>query len=438
DKGWEVIQKKTFTNWINTQLKVRDIAPIVNVVTDSSTGEMLIILLGKVNRSLGKMNSKPKMRLQMIENCNIALNFVKCRGVHLTNIGSEDIVDCNEKLILGLIWTIILRFTISTISEEGLSAKEGLLLWCQRKTIPYRSDYEIKDFTTSWTDGLALCGLIHSHRPDLIDYWALNKKNKFENTKLAFEIAEKYLGIPQLFAVEDIVDVVRPDERSVITYIAQYFHKLTVINKFQTAGSQIEQLGLHHQRLTQMQMLYENRAKELISSINIIQFTWNESKLTSYEDARNELTQFYTYKKNLKREWMVEKFELYSILDSIQEEAMKLNTFQYDPPAEVCLRTLNNHWFKLEAAELNRYRQLKDFMNDDKQRLLDKFINGAMDFQKQLQHLSIQLSMIDGDIDEMIHQTDLLVRQIFPLKLHLEALSDTYNQCVKRNIGDVE
>jgi hypothetical protein len=30
--------------------------------------------------------------------------------------------------------------------------------------------------------------------------------------------------VPKLFGVEDIVDVVKPDERSVMTYVAQYFH----------------------------------------------------------------------------------------------------------------------------------------------------------------------------------------------------------------------
>jgi hypothetical protein len=94
--------------------------------------------------------------VQKFENVNKSLDYIKRRGIQMTNIGAEDVVDGNSKIILGLIWTLILRFTISDINEEGLSAKEGLLLWCQRKTACY-DEVEVRDFSSSWNDGLALC-----------------------------------------------------------------------------------------------------------------------------------------------------------------------------------------------------------------------------------------------------------------------------------------
>ena len=93
----------------------------------------LLEILG--NESLGRYAAKPKLRVQRFENVNIALDYIKSRGIQMTNIGAEDVVDGNRKIILGLIWTLISRFTISDINAEGMTAKEGLLLWCQRKLL---------------------------------------------------------------------------------------------------------------------------------------------------------------------------------------------------------------------------------------------------------------------------------------------------------------
>lgn len=121
-------------------------------------------------------------------------------------------------MILGMIWAIILDYQIKGISVEELSAKEALLLWCQKKTKGYR-DVKVDNFSGSWRDGMALCALIHKHRPDLIDFDSLEKGNHKQNLQYAFDVAEKHLGISPLLDVED-VDVERPDERSVMTYIS--------------------------------------------------------------------------------------------------------------------------------------------------------------------------------------------------------------------------
>ncbi len=144
----------------------------------------------------------------------------------------------------------------------------------------------------------------------MINYWALDKKAKHANTQLAFEIAEKHLKIPKLFHVEDIVDVVRPDERSVMTYVAQYFHAFSALGKFDVAGRRIGALGGVLSSAWEMQHDYEKRARILISNLKYIQQTWSAINFQGYTDAKNQLVEFETYKATTKREWVSEKREL--------------------------------------------------------------------------------------------------------------------------------
>lgn len=159
DKQWVAVQQKTFTKWLNSKLESRELQ-IENLVSNLSDGVMLIHLLEILSgESLGRYAAKPKLRVQRFENANVSLDFIRSKGIHMTNIGAEDVVDGNSKIILGLIWTLISRFTINNINEEGLTAKEGLLLWCQRKTACY-DEVEVRDFSGSWNDGLALWVLL--------------------------------------------------------------------------------------------------------------------------------------------------------------------------------------------------------------------------------------------------------------------------------------
>jgi len=131
-------QKKTFTKWVNSFLDKNN-NHVDDLFTDLCDGRLLICLLETISgEKLGKI-ARGKLRVHKIENVHKALEFLQ-RSVKLESIGAEDIVDGNERLILAVIWMIILRFQIADISyqdemsKEKKSAKEALLLWCQRMT----------------------------------------------------------------------------------------------------------------------------------------------------------------------------------------------------------------------------------------------------------------------------------------------------------------
>lgn len=88
-----------------------------------------------------------------------------------------------------------------TDNKETKSAKDALLLWCQMKTAGY-NNVNVRNFTTSWRDGLAFNAIIHKHRPDLIQFEKLHRSNPIHNLNNAFNVAEEKLGLTKLLDAE--------------------------------------------------------------------------------------------------------------------------------------------------------------------------------------------------------------------------------------------
>lgn len=112
---------------------------VENLMTDLADGKLLRALLEIISSKEIKINNNPKMRVQKLENIQASLDFLKREGIKLVSIGADNICDGNRTLIMGLIWTIILRYQIQV--EEGSSAKKELLEWVRSKM-----------YVPDWTD----------------------------------------------------------------------------------------------------------------------------------------------------------------------------------------------------------------------------------------------------------------------------------------------
>ncbi|CAB4070178.1 SYNE1 [Lepeophtheirus salmonis] len=227
----ERVQKKTFVNWINSYLCKH--SPPMKVLS----GE-----------NLPMEKSRVLKRPHFLSNCNTALEFLKSKRIKLVNINASDVVDGRPPVVLGLIWTIILYFQIEENTRvleklghrygsphvDGRSrsqmghatddssddrssrkvnekwkagAKRALLQWCQ-----------------SWRDGNAFIGMVNGIKPGSVDVKAMVKEENKTRLETAFYVAECKLGIARLLDPED-VDVDSPDEKSIMTYVAQFLHR---------------------------------------------------------------------------------------------------------------------------------------------------------------------------------------------------------------------
>ncbi|CAH1264979.1 FLNC [Branchiostoma lanceolatum] len=225
DAPWKRIQKNTFTRWCNEHLKKAN-KNINELETDLSDGLRLIALIEVLShKRIPRYNKRPTFRAMKLENVSAALQFLEDEHIKIVNIDSSDIVNGKLKLILGLIWTLILHYSISMPMWEGddeptvkQTPKEKLLGFVQAR-VP---DLPVKNFNKDWNDGKACGALVDACAPGLCPDWEdWNPNEKVKNCEEAMDLADKWLGVPKLLSPEDMASP-HVDDLSVMTYVSQF------------------------------------------------------------------------------------------------------------------------------------------------------------------------------------------------------------------------
>ncbi|XP_029453305.1 spectrin beta chain, non-erythrocytic 5 [Rhinatrema bivittatum] len=362
-----VMQKKTFTKWMNNMLsRDKKKIEIQDIYMDLKDGIYLLRLLELMSGEQLPRPSHGKMRVHFLENNSKAITFLKTK-VPVKLIGPENIVDGDRTLILGLIWIIILRFQISSItldkdefgqSTAVLSAKEALLVWCQRKTASY-SNVAVKDFSSSWRDGLAFNAIIHAHRPDLIDYNSLRSKQPIQNLNNAFSVAEQKLGISKLLDAEDVA-VSHPDEKSIMTYVSLYYHYFSKMRQGQTIQKRVSNLMCLLLEIDNLKRQYEWMVCELLMWIKQKVLELNDRHFpNSVQGMRQLMINFKAFRTEEKPPKYKERGMIEAHLFHIRTKLKASNLRPYLPPEGRALGDIEKYWAILEKAEHSREKALQ-------------------------------------------------------------------------------
>ncbi|KAL9047115.1 MAG: hypothetical protein Q9214_000230 [Letrouitia sp. 1 TL-2023] len=178
------------------------LAKLINDSVPDTIDERVLNRPGKKIKSLNQFH--------MTENNNIVINSAKGIGCSVVNIGSGDIIEVREHLILGLIWQIIRRGLLGKIDiklhpelyrllEEDetleqflrLPPEQILLRWFNYHLKNAKWDKRVSNFSTDVKEGDNYTVLLNQLAPDLCSRGPLQTRDLLQRAEQVLQNADK-------------------------------------------------------------------------------------------------------------------------------------------------------------------------------------------------------------------------------------------------------
>jgi len=409
-KDWEIRQAKTFSKWCNMYLAKKgfgegeNVADVENPQDSFDTG----FLLARLIHSLydvpmpKKFKQNPKMDVHKLDNIDKSLKLFAAAEVKI-EMNRNFLLQKNFKMIMGMIWQIILDYNIKGINVEDSTAKQGLLIWCRKKTKPYKGvEGKINNFTRDWSNGNAFLALVDRHTTDMVDYNDMYDKEPQEKLDAAFTACEK-LGVPRLLEVEDLTDVASPDEHSVMTYVSELFKLFSKEDLKEKAGEHVAKFLKFQRRIMSLGTEYEERCKDFA--------TWANEKITAFGEGSTPESQtaageaLADYKKYLideKPPRMADVVDIQDLFANIQGELKVNGRKPYKPAEEYDPKVLLDLCDKLATAE-NTYSKS---IRDTKLGFIEKLDLSTSATEEQREEWSQSFDTFDADKSGFLDKTE--------------------------------
>jgi len=224
-------EARVFTLWMNSL----DVRPAVqSFFDDLRDGAILLqvydkVIPGSVNfRHVNKppANGGEMMRFKALENTNYAVELGKQNQLSLVGIQGADITDGQRMLTLGLVWQLMRRDIIATLSTlaQSLGKKEisdqDMIKWANDMSKKGGKSSSIRSFKdSSLGNGIFLLDVLNGMKSAYVDYDLVasgrTEEEAYMNAKLAISIARK-MGATIWLVPEDICGV---QSRLIVTFI---------------------------------------------------------------------------------------------------------------------------------------------------------------------------------------------------------------------------
>lgn len=178
---------------------------LAKLINDSVPDTIDERVLNKAGKKIKQLNA-----FHMTENNNIVINSAKGIGCSVVNIGSGDIIEVREHLILGLIWQIIRRGLLGKIDiklhpelyrllEEDetleqflrLPPEQILLRWFNYHLKNAKWDRRVTNFATDVKDGENYTVLLNQLAPDLCSRGPLQVQDRLQRAEQVLTNADK-------------------------------------------------------------------------------------------------------------------------------------------------------------------------------------------------------------------------------------------------------
>ncbi|CAI9088302.1 OLC1v1022602C1 [Oldenlandia corymbosa var. corymbosa] len=225
-------EERCFRLWINS-LGISSY--VNNLFEDVRDGWILLEVLDKIHPGSvsWKHATKPpiKMPFRKVENCNQVVKIGRQLKLSLVNVGGNDFVQGNKKLLLAFLWQLM-RFNILQLLKNLRSRFQGkeisdsvILSWANKKVKSTGRASQMESFKDkSLSNGLFFLELLSAVEPRVVNWNLVTKGESDEEKKLnatyIISVARK-LGCSIFLLPEDIMEV---NQKMILTLTASIMY----------------------------------------------------------------------------------------------------------------------------------------------------------------------------------------------------------------------